>query len=199
MRLFKQAITVIAVISALGAVSCGKDPLLTDIGTNQLMVIIKGTYESNSPMDWAMPPACKTPPDGSAPCSEYTPEHLSQVQDDSVVVCDGRNAGTPFGKDDTNPNILLVDIAEMLLMDYNKKKHKFSNYRQTYGFALNDVDPMFNGAGYLMENDDVPSKPYAAIAIYFRKMLIDGARGYSPDSLGWRSTATWDVFAENGL
>ena len=84
-------------------------------------------------------------------------------------------------------------------MDFHRKMHKFANYRQTYTFALNDGDPLFNGTGYLMENDDVPTKAYAALAIYVRKMLLDGARSYSPDSSGWRSSAVWDVFAENEL
>jgi hypothetical protein len=205
MRLLKLAITVIFALSASCIISCGDEPLLTNLETNQLMVVIKGTYESNSPMDWAMPPACKTVgtrPDGTTACAEYTAEHLTQVQDDSVVMCDGRSTGTPpppFGKDDTNPGVFLLDIAEMKLMDYSKKIHKFSNYRQTFSFALNDADPLFNGAGYLMENDDVPTKAYVAIALYVRKMLLDGARSYTPDSAGWRSSAVWDVFAENAL
>ena len=198
----KQVITIIAAVSALGALNCGKEPLLTNLETNQLMVVLKGTYESNSPMDWAMPTACQNSSlrtDGTMACDTYTAGHLSQVQDDSVVICDGRDSGIAYGKDDSNPSVFMIDIAEMVLMDYKSTKHKFSNYRQTYAFGLGDGDPMFNGAGYLLDNDDVPSKAYAALGIYVRKMLLNGARNYAPDKDGWRSSPIWDVFAENEL
>jgi hypothetical protein len=202
MGFLKQVVTIIAAVSALGALGCGKEALLTNLEKNQLLVIIKGTYESNSPMDWSIPAACqnystRTPPDTTVACDTYTAAHLTDVQDDSVVICNGSGAGNPYGKDDTNPSVFMIDIAEMVLVDYNSKRHKFSNYRQTYAFAINDDDPTFNGIGYLLENDDVPTKPYAAIGIYLRKMLLDGARRYIPDQFGWTSSVIWDVFAED--
>jgi hypothetical protein len=204
MGLVKHIIALLAAVSALGALGCGKEPLLTNLDTNQLLVVLKGTYESNSPMPWAILPdaACQNSslrPDGTLACDTYTADHLTYVQDDSVVVCSGRDAGNAFGKDDTHPGVFMIDIAEMVMMDYHGKRHKFSNYRQTYAFPLSDDDPIFNGAGFIMENDDVPSKAYVALGIYVRKMLLDSARGYMPDSSGWKSTQIWDVFSENEL
>ena len=59
--------------------------------------------------------------------------------------------------------------------------------------------PFSAGSGTLFENDDAPSKAYGAILLYVRKMLIDGARKYTPDSDGWKSEPIWDVFSEKEL
>ena len=146
MKLFKRITVIIGIFSASLVISCGKDPLLTNIGTNQLVVVLKGTYESNSPMPWSMPDACATT-DADGKCTAYTGGHTTYVQDDSVVNCDGSNSGA-HGKDDKNPSVFLLDISEASLVDYNGTKYKFANYRQTYAFGMGDWDPFFSGVGY---------------------------------------------------
>ena len=163
---------------ALGA-GCGSEPLLTEMGTNRLMVVLKGTYESNSPMDWDMP----APTDG---------DYGTLVMDDSVDDCD--EVGP-------NPALLMVDLAEMKLVDSKGKDHRFSNYRQTYSFLFSDYDPFFNGSGVVLENDDVPTRksPYIALGLYVRKMLMDSAIRYTPSADGWRSLYVWDSFDSRDL
>jgi hypothetical protein len=198
MNLFKQIIAMIGIFSVSLIMGCGKEPLLTNMGTNQLVLVLKGTYESNSPRDWAMPKPCDHF-DPAGKCDTYTVEHRTLVQDDSVTDCDGSDAGTPYGKDDLNPNIFMIDLSEIKLIDYKSTMFKFANYRQTYAFGLGDKDPFFSGLGYILENDDAPSKTYAAVLFYVRKMLMDGAKRYTPSSNGWYSQPVWDVFSENEL
>lgn len=201
MKHTKRITALLAIFLFSFIINCDNEPLLTNIGTNQLLVVLKGTYESNSPMPWSMPQACQSssPRDsGVIACDTYTADHLAYVQDDSVVDCDGTDTG-PYGKDDTNPNVFLIDISEMKLQEYGRESQKFANYRQTLAFNLSDDNPFFNGAGFILDNDDAPSKVYAGVLLYVRKMLLDGAKKYTPGSDGWRSEPVWDVFSEQEL
>ncbi|MBN2077640.1 MAG: hypothetical protein JW838_01650 [Spirochaetes bacterium] len=169
---------IIFLFLALGA-GCGDRPLLTEMGTSRLMVVLKGTYESNSPMPWSMPVP------GTDDYSDY-------LVDDSVDDCD---------MEGPNPSLLMLDIAEMKLMDSKGKNHRFSNYRQTLSFFFSDTDPFFNGLGVVLENDDVPARkyPYLAVGLYVRKMLIDSAIRYEPSKGGWESLYVWDSFDSSEL
>ena len=188
MRVMKHTPAVIAVLLLAFAVNCNKDPLLTDMKTKKLIVVLKGTYESNSPMEWNMPTACAHVDPVTNKCDTYTPEYLAQMQDDSVHEC---NSTT-----DTLPNVFMVDLSEIRLFDTRGKSYKFANYRQTFASALSDSDPMFNGTGYPLSNDDVPSKAYTAVALYMRKMLLDGAKSYAARGDGWYPSVVWDVYKE---
>lgn len=185
----KKIIAALIIFIASFVVSCDNDPLLTDIGTSRLIVVIKGTYESNSPMPWKMPALCATRnADGS--CSQYTPEYLSLMQDDSVIRCNSTG--------DQLPASFMIDLSEMRLWDL-KNTYKFSNYRQILASGLNDLDPLFNGGGYPLINDDVPSRTYPFVLLYIRKMLIDGALNYFETNSGWSPSIMWDVFNEKEL
>lgn len=189
MKALKQAIAVIIIVLSSMWLGCGNKPVLTEMTTNKLVVIIKGTYESNSPAPWLMPKACgeydaSTPPK----CIKYTMGHRILVQDDSVNRCNAT--------EDVNPSVFLIDIAEMRLADSQGNMHKFANFRQNFSFSMDDANPFFNGTGYIMDNDDVPSKLYPAAMIYLRKMLMDSAQKYVPKSEGWSGSLMWDVFAE---
>lgn len=153
---------------------CGDRPLLTEMGTNRLMVVLKGTYESNSPMPWSMP----VPTDL---------DYETLVLDDSVDDCDV--AGP-------NPSFLMMDIAELKLVDSKGKNYRFANYRQTLAFPFSDLEPFFSGLGVVLENDDVPSRkePYVAIGLYLRKMLMDSAIRFYPGADGWQPQYEWDSF-----
>ncbi|OHD65653.1 MAG: hypothetical protein A2176_13505 [Spirochaetes bacterium RBG_13_51_14] len=191
MKPMKQTIAVVIISIASFAMSCENKPLLTEMATNKLIVVIKGTYESNSPADWAMPDACYEPTRDPTTnkCTQYTQGHRALVQDDSVNDCDAT--------DDVKPSVFMLDIAEVRLADTKGDNFKFANYRQTFAFGLNDEDPFFNGMGFVVDNDDVPSKLYPAVMLYVRKMMMDGARKYSPREGGWSSVPVWDVFAES--
>ncbi|MBN2158843.1 MAG: hypothetical protein JW807_05565 [Spirochaetes bacterium] len=190
MKFLKHAIALSVILFASFVVNCGKTPLLTDIGTSKLIIVLKGTYESNSPMYWDMPEACASR-DGDGKCTAYTPQHETLVQDDSVIHCTA-----PL---DINPNGFMLDIAEVKLADAKSNLYKLSDYRQKFAFGLNDVDPFFNGIGTIINSDDVPSNIYPVVGIYVRKMLTDNAKKYVVDTDGWNSSLTWDIFAESEL
>ncbi len=187
MKALKQAIAIIVISTAAVLPGCGNKPLLTEMTTHKLIVIMKGTYESNSPAPWSIPTERVPDPDDISKLV-YTVGHRALVQDDSVNKCDAIN--------DDNPSVFLMDIAEVRLADSQGKLHKFSNFRQNFSFTMDDANPFFNGTGYIMDNDDVPSKLYPAVMIYMRKMLMDGAQKYVPQSEGWSASPMWDVFAE---
>lgn len=191
MKSLKQVIALVVIFTAAVVMGCGNQPLLTEMSTHKLIVVIKGTYESNSPAPWIMPDACgerEIPADPTSKCINYTMGHRALVQDDSVYKCDATT--------DANPRAFLLDVAEVRLADSQGNIHKFANYRQNFSFGLTDVSPYFSGTGFLMSNDDVPSKLYPAVLIYVRKMLMDSALKYVPESAGWSGTDLWDVFSE---
>ncbi len=166
--------TCIILFFAALAAGCGDRPLLTEMGTNRLMVVLKGTYESNSPMPWSMP--------GPGEAGYDT-----LVLDDSVDDCDVEGP---------NPSFLLMDVAELKLVDSKGKNYRFANYRQTLAFPFSDQEPYFSGLGVVLENDDVPSRkePYVAVGLYLRKMLMDSAIRFYPSVDGWQSRYEWDSF-----
>ncbi len=179
MGLLKQIIPLFCFILLISMVNCNEDPLLTDMKTSKLIVIMKGTYESNSPMPWNMPAVDMT--DGS--------QYRTYMQDDSVYEC--------VYVTDPLPTVFMFDAAELRLWDTQGNSYKFANYRQSIASGLNDSDPMFNGMGYALSNDDVPSKSYLYAAIYIRKMLIDSSASYFARPEGWYRDVTWDIYKEN--
>ncbi len=171
---------IILFFTALAA-GCGDRPLLTEMGTNRLMVVLKGTYESDSPMPWSMPD-----PD------PLDLDYNTLLLDDSVDDCDGVGP---------NPSFLMMDIAELKLLDSKGKQYRFANYRQTFAFPFSDLEPFFSGIGVVLENDDVPFKkePYVAVGLYIRKMLTDNAIRFYPSEDGWKSLYMWDSFDSEDL
>ncbi len=155
---------------------CNNTPLLTEMGTSRLLIVIKGTYETNSPAPWNMPP---------------TPTTNSLIQDDSVNDCNT--------VDDPLPTAFMIDVAEMKIMGMKGKIYNFSKYRQAIIASLDDVHPMFNGVGWVLTSDDVPSGGYLAVGLYIRKMLFDQARVYIPGGGGWSGQMVVDIFAEQYL
>ena len=154
--------------------------------SNKLIVIIKGTYESNSPLPWNYP---RKPPGDSTSLPD--PDN-SFVQDSSVKHV------TSTGKD-IYPTLFMLDVAELVLIENNGKKHRFSEERQSTAMSLNDAHPFFNGAGVFLNNDDVPGKSYSYIAIVARKMLFDNAMRFTPQQSDWSSAPFWDVFTESAV
>lgn len=173
----KQSIMAVFVLLFSVMVNCNKDPLLTDLKTNKLIVVLKGTYESNNPMPWNMPNPVTEP-------ARYN----SEMQDDSVYEC---NTTT-----DPLPSVFMIDLSEIRLWDTRSSSYKFSNYRQTLASGLNNIDPLFNGAGYPLVNDDVPTRNYAFVALYIRKMLLNSAQAYVARDYGWEPSPIWDIYAE---
>jgi hypothetical protein len=179
MKLFNKLIGVLSVCGIAAMTGCGNNiPLLTEMETNRLVVIIKGTYESNSPQPWEYPDPNIPPSSGGL------------VQDDSVVIVQ-----SPPSPPDVYPTAFMLDLSELRLLDTKGHSLKFSNVRQTFAMGLNNAEPFFNGVGVLMQNDDVPTTQYPAVMIYVRKMLFDNAIKYIPTST-WSPLPFLDSFSE---
>jgi hypothetical protein len=183
MRFYKY-LMFICILSISAAAGCGKNPLVSDLTHNKLLVVMKGTYESNSPQPWVLPPLGADDP---------------LVQDDSVI-----NVKMPGA--DIYPGAFMIDISDMELLDAQGDRHKFANVRQAYAMSIdtNDLDPFFNGAGLVLENDDVPQKYFLALFIMVRRMLFDNAVKYNPQAVdpalltnpAWNPQPFFDSFRE---
>ncbi|MBN1531926.1 MAG: hypothetical protein JXA20_04630 [Spirochaetes bacterium] len=143
-------------------VSCGDTPLLTELESNSLYVVFKGTYESNGPADWKFPGVTST-----------------LVRDDSVQVT------SFFSGSDTAPTWFGMDIAEMRLVDTRGNSYKFSDYRQGIAAPFSN-SPFFDGSGLVLQNDDVSSGTYVYLMVYMRRMVVDGARKFYQDGDGYK-------------
>ena len=151
-----------------GVFACSGDPLLTDLRNNNLTVIIKGTYESNSPRPWIT----------SWPV----------VEDDSINMY-------PV-KITTKPNTFMIDITGMSLSG-NGDTSRFGNKRKTYECATDDSADFFNGTGITMRNDDVSSgKEYKTLNLYLRKLLFSDAMKYELANDGWHEEKFRTYFDE---
>lgn len=159
-----KRITISLLVTALAIFAgCSGDPLLTDLVTNNLKVIIKGTYESENPRGWMWPSSG------------------SDIVDNSVNIYPVDTSSETFP-----PSTFMLDITGMRLVR-DGKSMKFGNKRLTYSCGANDDNAdFFNGKGIEMRNDDVDSRsPYTRIDFYMRKLLFSNAREYQLRSDGW--------------
>ncbi|MCU0846630.1 MAG: hypothetical protein MUD12_01935 [Spirochaetes bacterium] len=158
-------IILLLVLFSASLLSCGDYALFSELDKNRLIVVFKGTYESNNPRpfinQYGLPGGINGP----------------YVQDDSVI----KHPTAP----DIYPQAFMIDIAEMKLVDVKGKKFKFSNYRQPLVFFFSDESPFYNGGGYVLKNDDVPNNVYVALMLYVRKMMFNQAKQYTQGAAGW--------------
>ena len=155
-------------------IGCSGEPAFTDLENNNLVINLKGTYASNSPQDWNIP--------GGVGALE-----TNSIDDYS---------GAPY----ENPTYFAMDIAEIRLVDTEGKQHKFSNYRQGVVATIdNTTEPFFNGAGVILQGDDVPEGNYLYVLLYVRKMIFDKSITYHRIESGWQSlgSATTTFFEKN--
>ena len=156
----------------LVSLNCGDQALFDELATNRIKVVIKGTYESNSPQGWHNP--------------VYTEDDVEAT--DSIYVW-------PFYTDDIPPATFMLDIAGMKL-----DSEYFANFRKTYTASLNDSDSFFNDGVVFRNNDVKPNHTFSTLKVYIRKMLFDGARQYVPTAVDTWASDTTDVegTVENG-
>jgi hypothetical protein len=142
--------------------ACSDTPLISELKNSSLKVIMKGTYESNSPRNWITSPA----------------DNLWQDQDsiDDYPI-----------EISSLPSTFMIDLADMSMGGGGGSASNFGNYRQTFEFpVMDDSSPFFNGAGVSLECDDVePDRSYTTLKMYFRKLLFSGARKYELSDSGW--------------
>jgi len=77
------------------------------------------------------------------------------------------------------PTRLMLDIAEIQLLDKEGGVEPFSKYREVYTLDLNDSEPFFSGMGIGHPNDDVEAgRLWTGMRLFLRKMVFDGAMQY---------------------
>ncbi|MCL2025725.1 MAG: hypothetical protein FWG92_02840 [Leptospirales bacterium] len=145
------------------SLSCSGDPLLTDLRTNNLKVIIKGTYESDNPRPWFWPSTFNSGNIRSGSIAMHPVEISSK------------------------PDTFMIDIIGMDLTGPSIKTARFANHRRTYSCGADDNNAaFFNGEGITINNDDVPAeKNYTHARLYLRKILFSDAQRYNLSAIGW--------------
>jgi hypothetical protein len=165
MMKISRKIGCVLVISLLAVfLRCGDKALFDELGTSRIEVVLKGTYESNNPRDWT----------GGFP------------EDDSVDDDQGELL-------DEDPTRMMLDIAELKVAQ-GKQNQEFANYRKTFSFSLDDIDPFFSGEGVSFKNDDVrPDFYWHTIKMYIRKMIFDKGKKYHREDNGdsFDGAGTW--------
>ncbi len=135
---------------------CGNKALFDELATNKLKVVIKGTFESNSPALW-----------NTTNFSGNGSDAL--VEDDSVNDVNLNTATIS----DIIPTTFYIDIAGLQL-----GKKRIGEYRQLFTAALTDSDPFFDGTGLVMKNDDPPEESFGNVSLFIRKMIFNNATQY---------------------
>ncbi len=136
---------------SLALFACGDYPIFTEMATNRLKVVLKGTYESNDPADWQ---------------SVFS-------KDDSV---DDNDTAVEF-----DPTEFMMDIAEMRLkasgdsdkFAFYRQTYSFlisdlEDYFNGTGVEF-DCDDPYSGRNYIK------------LYVYIRKMIFNNAADYRLD------------------
>ncbi len=173
-----RKIYLLLLIIILSSLSCGKDPVFTEMSTNRLTIRLKGTFETGGVSNFAS--------------MDSQGVNASPFQDDSV---DEVTAGT----NDVKPTTLMLDIAEIRLSG-----KKISNYRQVLEIPIGDnTHPFFNGEGIELKTDDPGDGYYDSVQFYIRKMVFDNAKVYQSTGSGFvyekDSTVIFHENTRNGL
>ncbi|HPS57119.1 MAG TPA: hypothetical protein PK514_03350 [Spirochaetota bacterium] len=168
MNINKYKILLFSAFAMLLFAGCGAEPIFTELSTNRLKIVIKGTLESEDPVTdtFDFTPA--------VPAASYADDSV-----DDEKITDQESIDNDF-----MPSKFMFDISEIKL---NGKA--IGNYRQVLTIPLNDSEPFFDGKGITLKNDDPGNGSYNTVQLYIRKMIFDGARIY-------RSTGTVLDFEE---
>ena len=155
MNLYKFLISLLVAASMLLVAACEMEPVFTEMSTNRLKIVVKGTLESEDPVTDTF---------------EFEPgtTSASGYSDDSV---DDEPVNTTY---DLMPATFMFDISEIKL---NGKA--IGNYRQVFSIPLSDDEPFFNGTGITLKNDDPGNGSYSTVQLYIRKMIFDNAQIYT--------------------
>ena len=143
-------------------VSCGDVPIFTEMHTNRLKVVIKGTFETeevSSLVDMNLQTA-----------------NTSPILSGSIVGGEFNESSNPLTETFNLPTTFMFDIAELRLDD-----EEFANYRQVMEASLagdGSSEPFFNGTGIVLKNDDPADGYYNYVQVYVRKMIFDEGHVY---------------------
>lgn len=137
--------------------ACGDAPLFTEMKTNRLKVIIKGTLETED-------------------ISHFV--DMNSLSANNALIEDSNSVDDVVSPaQDALPTTFMFDIAELRL-----DGKKFANYRQVHEFSLSGTgadEPFFNGTGIVLKNDDPGDGTYDTVQVYIRKMIFNNAMIYT--------------------
>ena len=172
-RMNKIYTVIVLFLGSITLFKCGDVPIFDEFATNRLRVVIKGTYESNSPAPWTS----------------------GFVEDDSKNTFTTEKGASAL----TQPLEFMLDIAEIRLQ--GDSTDKFAFYRNTYRFPFLDSEPFFSGEGIWYDNDDpYPDYQYHNVLLYIRKMIFPNAVDYIYYNSGWTFYETVEtIFSENDV
>lgn len=157
--MMKNIILILALmfVSVISFSSCENEALFDDLLTNQLQIVLKGTYESNNPVAW---------------------DSNLAVSDDSL---DDYYTDTPVF-----PSNFYLDIANIALVNGGDKA-ELANVRKYFSFSVNDSDSFFNGAGVNYPTMDVDTDiDWNYVNVNIRKMIFDQSKhAYSDSNYAW--------------
>ncbi len=174
------AAVIVASVFSFFIAGCDGEPVFTEMATNRLKIVIKGTLETEDVSNFD-----DLYDDSRNPAIS----HLA-IQDDSV---DDNTASS----DNELPTQFMLDLAEIRLGG-----KKIGNYRQVFEFDLTgnkntENEPFFDGRGVVLKNDDPPEGRYDTVQVYIRKMVFDNAEVYSSSGSGFtHSGASQVIFHE---
>lgn len=165
---------ILLIIPALFAAAsgCTDSALFDQLESSTVSVVLKGTFESNSPRAWDM---------SSATVAGLNDDSISIVSADSAF--DSRKAAadavntaldSAFTSYNQYPTEFCFDVAKMKANGEN-----FAVTRKVYRCAVSDTDDFFNGNGVGYPCDDVErGKRYTNLQMYIRKIVINGSNEY---------------------
>lgn len=146
---------------------CTDTDLFDQLESSYVSVVIKGTFESNSPRAW----------DTSS--TDINDDSITFVSADAAL--DSRAApasGTTLDSSFTSynqfPTEFCFDVAKMKV-----NGNDFAVERKVYRRAISDSDDFFNGNGVGFPCNDVErGKCYTSLQMYLRKIVINGSNEY---------------------
>jgi hypothetical protein len=136
--------------------ACDNEALFDQLKSSSLSMVIKGSYESDSPRAWLS----------------------TVVNDDNMVVLppDGVDSSTKPSGYDSLPTAAMLDIAEIKI-----NNERFANYRNVIvgDISSSDTDPFFNGTGLNYPCDDIRYKRgYDSLGVYIRKTMFNNSHKF---------------------
>jgi hypothetical protein len=170
-RLFLYSIILIVPVTL--SPGCDNEALFDQLKSSSLSMVIKGTYESDSPRTW-----------------------LSTVIDDdnmAILPPDGIDSSTKPSGYDSLPTAAMIDIAEIKI-----NGERFANYRKVIvgDISSSSTDPFFNGTGLPFSCDDIRYKrDYTYLNVYVRKTMFNNAHRFIA-STGVYSSIVKSLFNE---
>jgi len=164
--------------------TCAKFPILSDLYNNRISIVLKGTYESNTPYTW----------------------NTNVYMDDSLAAPYSGGIVSPVLQSDVSA---YIDIAEIRLgtgtgktenvapekywIYFTPKREVFCSNNNANGDANYKLLSCFNdngdknysdffNSGFTFPAYDVPVRTYQHMAIYFRKFITGPAVSYTDNA-----------------